>query len=108
MSEESRPLEIISGRHFPAPLARAASLPSLIVNAGESAAEKFIEFFTVQIRNRNTRDTYARAVGQLMAWCEERGLALGTIRPVHVAAYIEKLPFSAHSEAASCCDSDAV
>jgi integrase/recombinase XerD len=29
-----------------------------------------------------------------MAWCEERGLELSAIRPVHVAAYIEKLPLS--------------
>ena len=70
------------------------SLPSLIVDAGDNAAEKFIEFFTAQIRNRNTREGYARAVGQFMAWSEERGLSLGTIRPVHVAAYIEKLPLS--------------
>jgi len=44
------------------------------VDAGGNAAEKFIEFFTAQIRNRNTREAYARAVGQFMAWCEERGL----------------------------------
>ncbi|MGH9396897.1 MAG: site-specific integrase [Terriglobia bacterium] len=71
-----------------------ASLPSLIVNAGENAAEKFIEYFTAQIRNRNTREAYARAVGQFLAWCEERGLSLATLRPVHVAGYIEKLPLS--------------
>jgi integrase/recombinase XerD len=94
MPEQAHSLENIVARHFPAPLARAGSLPSLIVNAGDNAAEKFIEFFTAQIRNRNTREAYARAVGQFMTWCEERGLALGTIRPVHVAAYIEKLPLS--------------
>jgi hypothetical protein len=69
-----------------------SSLPSLIVDAGENAAEKFIEFFTAQIRNRNTREAYPRAVGHFMAWCEKRGLSLPSIRPVHVAAYIEKLP----------------
>lgn len=85
---------IIPTRHFPALLAQTASLSSLIVKAGDNAAEKFIEFFTAQIRNRNTREAYARAVGQFLAWCEERGLSLPTIRPVHVAAYIEKLPLS--------------
>ncbi|MGH9398175.1 MAG: tyrosine-type recombinase/integrase [Terriglobia bacterium] len=94
MSEESHSLEMISGRHFPALLARAGSLPSPIVNAGDNAAEKFIEFFTAQIRNRNTREAYARAVGQFRAWCEKRGLSLSAIRPVHVAAYIEKLSLS--------------
>jgi hypothetical protein len=93
MPEEAPP-KIVPIRHFPAPLGQAGSLPSLIVDAGENAAEKFIEFFTAQIRNRNTREAYARAVGQFMAWCEERCLSLPTIRPVHVAAYIEKLSLS--------------
>jgi site-specific recombinase XerD len=95
MPEETHPTQgLIPMRHFRAPLAQAGSLPSLIVNAGETAAEKFIEFFTAQIRNRNTREAYARAVGQFMAWCEDRGLSLPAIRPVHVAAYIEKLSLS--------------
>ena len=73
MSEEIHSTQgIIPVRHFPALLAQAGSLPSLIVNAGETAAEKFLEFFTAQIRNRNTREAYARAVGQFMAWCEEQ------------------------------------
>ena len=72
---------IIPIRHFPAPLAQAGSLPSLVVEAGETAAERFVEFFTAQIRNRNTREAYARAVGQFMGWCEERGLSLPSIRP---------------------------
>jgi hypothetical protein len=29
--------------------------PALITAAGESAQQRFIEFFTVNIRNRNTR-----------------------------------------------------
>jgi site-specific recombinase XerD len=95
MSEEIHSTQgIIPIRYFPVPLAQAGSLPSLIVDAGENAAEKFIEFFTAQIRNRNTREAYARAVGQFMAWCEKRGLSLHSIRPVHVAAYIEKLSLS--------------
>jgi len=95
MPEETHTTQgIIPVRHFPALLAQAGSLPSLIVNAGETAAEKFLEFFTAQIRNRNTREAYARAVGQFMNWCEKRGLFLPSIRPVHVAAYIEKLPLS--------------
>jgi hypothetical protein len=34
----------------------------------------FLEFFTVNIRNRNTRAAYARAARAFLAWCEERGL----------------------------------
>jgi site-specific recombinase XerD len=65
-------------------------LPALITRAGERAAWRFIEFFTANIRNRNTRAAYAEAVTQFFAWCERRGLhSLETIRPVHIAAYIE-------------------
>lgn len=94
MSENRHLAEIISNRHYPTPVASAHSLPSLIVDAGGDAPEKFLEFFAARIRNRNTREAYARAVGQFLAWCEERGLALETIRPVHVAVYIERLPLA--------------
>ncbi len=63
--------------------------PSLIVAKGPRAEERFLEFFTAQIRNKNTREAYFRAVSRFFAWCQERGLALDTIRPVHVATYIE-------------------
>ena len=36
-------------------------LPTLIAGAGDSAAWRFLEFFTVNIRNANTRAAYARA-----------------------------------------------
>ena len=68
------------------------SLPVLIDRAGESAAKRFLEFFTVNIRNPNTRAAYGRAAGAFLAWCEERGIAeLRQVQPVHVAAYIEQL-----------------
>jgi hypothetical protein len=35
--------------------------PHLIAWAGKGAALRFLEFFTVNIRNRNTRAAYARA-----------------------------------------------
>jgi site-specific recombinase XerD len=67
-------------------------LPALIVGAGERAAGRFLEFFTVNIRNRNARAAYARAARAFLAWCEERGLGrLQDVQPVHVAAYIEAL-----------------
>jgi site-specific recombinase XerD len=70
--------------------------PALIADAGEPAACRYIEFFTANIRNRNTRRAYARACRQFFAWCEDRGLTLTTIRPFDVAAYIELLQ-KAHS-----------
>jgi hypothetical protein len=36
-------------------------LPALIAGAGKPAARRFLEFFTVNIRNRNTQAAYARA-----------------------------------------------
>jgi site-specific recombinase XerD len=65
--------------------------PALIADAGEAAAWRYIEFFTANIRNLNTRRAYARACRQFFAWCEDRGLTLTTIRPFDVAAYIEML-----------------
>ena len=66
-------------------------LPAVIADAGEKASRRFVEFFTATIRNANTRQAYARAVGDFFAWCERHGLTLAAIEPVHVAAYIEDL-----------------
>jgi site-specific recombinase XerD len=66
-------------------------VPALIADAGEPAAWRYIEFFTANIRNANTRRAYARACRQFFAWCEDRGLTLATIRPFDVATYIELL-----------------
>ncbi len=51
-------------------------LPATITAAGERASRRFIEFFTANIRNKNTRMAYARAVGPFFTWCDERDLAL--------------------------------
>jgi site-specific recombinase XerD len=64
-------------------------VPSLIADAGDPAAWRYVEFFTANIRNPNTRRAYARACSSFFAWCDERGLTLTTIRPHDVATYIE-------------------
>jgi site-specific recombinase XerD len=67
-------------------------LPVLIAGAGKQAVRRFLEFFTVNIRNKNTRAAYARAAADFLRWCEGQGIgALGRVQPVHVAAYIEQL-----------------
>jgi site-specific recombinase XerD len=69
-----------------------APIPGQVTAAGEGARKRFIEFFTANIRNRNTRAAYMRAVSDFFAWCEGVGLAeLGALQPVHVAAYVEQL-----------------
>src|SRR5229473_5133260 len=66
-------------------------LPATIAAAGAHTSERFIEFFTANIRNRNTRMAYALAVRRFFDWCEQPGLGLEAIRPRIVAAYIEQL-----------------
>jgi site-specific recombinase XerD len=73
------------------PLPDTHLVPALIAAAGEQAGWRYVEFFTANIRNPHTRRAYARACGRFFAWCEDRGLALTTIRPFDVATYIEGL-----------------
>ena len=68
----------------------AFAVPAIIQDAGPEAFRRFIEFFTAQIRNRNTREAYARAVGQFFGWLQARGIVtLAEIQPVHIAAWVE-------------------
>jgi len=74
------------------PLPSAPVLPALIGRAGERAAWRFLEFFTVNIRNKNTRAAYGQAAGAFLRWCEGRGITrIEDVQPVHVAGYIEEL-----------------
>src|SRR6266702_8688622 len=67
-------------------------VPTIIADAGDQAARRFLEFFAATIRNKNTRMAYYRAVLQFVAWCAQHELRqLVDIEPLHVAAYIEEL-----------------
>jgi site-specific recombinase XerD len=77
--------------NLPAIVGELTAVPAFIVAGGERAGYAFIEFFTAQIRNRNTRAAYAVAMRAFCAWCDAKGLTLGTLRTHHVAAYIEFL-----------------
>jgi site-specific recombinase XerD len=72
-------------------LTDAHLVPTLIADCGDQAAWRYVEFFTANIRNPNTRRAYARACGRFFAWCEDRGLTLTTIRPFDVTTYVETL-----------------
>src|ERR1700730_9313425 len=64
------------------------------ISAGEKKGPRtrFLEFFTVNIRNPNTRAAYSRAAVEFLRWCEGAGIgALDQVQPVHVAAYVEQL-----------------
>ena len=70
---------------------RRADPPGHHRQAGDHAARRFIEFFTAAIRNGNSRQAYAKAVSDFLAWCEGHRLTLPGIEPLHVASYIEQL-----------------
>ncbi|MBA2526907.1 MAG: site-specific integrase, partial [Pyrinomonadaceae bacterium] len=69
----------------------AFPLPPIITDEGPKATKRFLEFFTANIRNPNTRLSYARAVGAFLSWCDERRVSLQQIEPMIVAAYVEEL-----------------
>ena len=55
----------VAGSHA---LARPASgflLPTIIADAGDKAAKRFVDFFTATIRNPHARRAYARATARL-------------------------------------------
>jgi site-specific recombinase XerC len=65
-------------------------LPALVINAGERASVRFLEFFASTIRNPNTRRAYAHAVGEFLTWCAQAGvISITAVQPLHVAAWIE-------------------
>lgn len=67
-------------------------LPAPIEAAGERASWRFIEFFTANIRNANTRRAYGRAVADFFRWCSKRNVRrLEQLNPTLVAAYVEQL-----------------
>lgn len=68
----------------------AAHVPALISQAGERAGMRFLEFFTANIRNPNTRRAYARATQDFLTWCHVVGVpSLTEVAPLHVATWIE-------------------
>jgi integrase/recombinase XerD len=66
-------------------------LPALF-QAAPDAGRRFLEFFTVNIRNAHTRRAYFKAVETFAAWCGRRALhTLPAVTPMHVALYVEQL-----------------
>jgi integrase/recombinase XerC len=66
--------------------------PALVRAVEERGQTRFWELFAANIRNKHTRRAYARATREFLAWCESAGVAsIDDVRPLHVAAYIERL-----------------
>ena len=66
-------------------------VPTVIQDAGPDTIRRFVEFFTANIRNSNTRTAYMRAVRRFCNWAEHHEVSLSSIEPVLVAAYVEEL-----------------
>jgi integrase/recombinase XerD len=93
---ESEPVEDaadneLGEENLPVLAGEAALVPAFIAAGGEQAGFAFVDFFTAQIRNRNTRAAYAVAVRTFCSWCDARRITLATLRTHHVAAYVELL-----------------
>jgi site-specific recombinase XerD len=78
-------------KNLPVLAGETALVPAFIAAGGARAGFAFVDFFTAQIRNRNTRAAYAVAVRTFCSWCDARRLTLETLRTHHVAAYVELL-----------------
>lgn len=66
-------------------------LPAVVAEAGPEVVRVAVEYLVARLRNPNTRQAYARAVGEFLAWADELGLGLADIEAPHVAAYVELL-----------------
>jgi site-specific recombinase XerD len=88
---DTQKIRIDRGHLIRKPVGTGIIVPSLIADLGDDATRRFLEFFTANIRNKNTRAAYARAVGQFLAWCDDQGIALRSVEPMLVAAYVERL-----------------
>ena len=73
--------------------ASKAWIPELIAAAGPEVTETYIDFLPPRSATGN-RQAYARACWQFFDWCAAHGLELTTVRPFHVAAWIEDFPGS--------------
>ena len=95
MSAERRNLSAVVGAAAPvkaSALRSALVVPAAIAHAGDHATRRFLEFFAAQIRNKNTRMAYYRAVCSFFAWIERHRIGeIDDTEPVHLAAYIEGL-----------------
>ncbi len=70
---------------------KSLNVPPLIAKAGKKAVLRFVDFFTAEIENVNTRNAYTVAVIQFGRWCDDLGIELAHLNPSLVAAYIRQL-----------------
>lgn len=88
------PSEILPAAQPPTPWGQDQSdprIPALITLAGEKALLSFVNYFTAEIPNPNTRAAYLQAWREFGKWAESKGIALDQVKPFMLAAYREEL-----------------
>jgi integrase/recombinase XerD len=91
MMEHPQSVEIIPFEG-PRDLATVTARPPTLFLLEPKASERFWEFFTANIRNKNTRRPYYKAAARFSDWCESRNIYdLKLVKPTHVAVFIEEL-----------------
>ncbi len=83
--------ELVAKRDQELTVGAPSAVPTVVMAAGKKAGLRFIEFFTANIRNPNTRPAYHRGCCDFFRWCESCKVELECIGPVRVAAYVETL-----------------
>src|SRR5271166_5382411 len=85
----SNPVQCVQSFHGMnqfAPVIASHAPAALVAAAGARASYRFLEFFTAQIRNPNTRRAYVRAAGEFFDWLEAKGVTqLAPIESVHMS-----------------------
>jgi hypothetical protein len=84
--------------------AESFQVPALIADIGPEATKRYFEFFTVPIRNKNTRIAYYHAIRLVPGLVPTRRASAASriIEPITVAAYVEQHPGSPGSKTPDC------
>src|ERR1700687_6175582 len=64
-------------------------LPPDIPDAGKTAADLTLEFFTARIPNPNTAKAYGKAVFRFCEWCRVERVGLRELAPPTISAYFK-------------------
>jgi integrase/recombinase XerD len=84
-------IEVVAYKE-PRELAGLSAKPPAVFLRTEKSRDRFRDFFTAKIRNKNTRRAYYKAAARFSEWCENVGVGeLADVKPPHVSAYIEWL-----------------
>jgi site-specific recombinase XerD len=84
-------MNLTPGKPVPKLISSTAQIPMIVSNIGERATYRYVEFFTAQIRNPNTRRAYSTATSAFFDWCDANDLSLEEIHSIHIATYVEIL-----------------